>query len=161
MSFIRKSSISVGLMAIMASACVQVTKIPASNLEAEPASELPQELLINLERDIRDVVRSLHKTNITTPVKKEDNKRRYKIQGQLVSTSKNLRDKFTGDYFDCSRISVQYAFNYQRTGYTAHDGLKQYANRDSYHREDQICVFQVSGKEHYQTGPVQKLSNNK
>jgi len=161
MSFIRKSSLSVGLLAIMTSACVQVTKIPASKLEAKPSSELPQELLINLEKDIRDVVRSLHKTNISTPVKKEDSKRRYQIHGQLVSTSKNLRDKFTGDYFDCSRISVQYAFNYQRTGYTAHNGLKQYANKDRYHREDQICIFQASGKENYQTGPVQKLSNSK
>ncbi|MBN7797829.1 hypothetical protein [Parahaliea mediterranea] len=142
-------------LCLVLSACgIQVSRIPADTLD-QPRAEgpLPADMMAAMERDIRDVVTTIHRSGTGQAVYRGEKFDDYRVEGRLLHREPTLRDRYTGESYHCSQVQVMAKLNYHRTYYDRESQRVGVSNRERLQRTDRLCTYD-SARDVYEAGEV-------
>ena len=144
-------------MCLISVGCVEVTSIPAAsqaNFSTSPTIE--QSVLDDLESDIRSMVKTIHESRIKDRVTSGNQLDKFRLEGRLIDFNDEIRDPYTGEFYDCSEVVVYYRFNVHSSKYLHGNQWEHTRNVDTYSRTDEICTYSESGRNTYRPGRALK-----
>lgn len=130
--------------------CVETRSIPASEpVTWQESTPIPAELSDQIEADIRQLVRKLHRSGSQTALEEGDALDQYQLEAKPLNSGETVRDRYTGEYLRCSEVLVSTKLNYTKIQYKHAAQLAYARNNDLVKRIDRICTFEDSGREQY------------
>lgn len=148
-------------LCLLLSACgIQVSRIPADTLDQTRAEgPLPADMMAAMERDIRDVVTSIHRSGTQQAVYRGEKYDDYRVEGRLLRRESPLRDRYTGESYQCSEVQVVAKLNYHRTYYDRGSQRVSVSNRERLQRTDRLCTYSDSAQDVYEAGDVEVIDD--
>lgn len=145
---------------IALSGCANILEVTTINAPPErEKAAIPQEVLDDMEQDIRRLTGQVHHSRTQERVYSGNQLDLYRLEARQLSMQTDLRDTYTGEYYDCSTIAVRYQFNLYNSYYENAGRWVHSENTDSKYREDEVCTYQSSGRIRYTPGKEVDVSD--
>lgn len=131
---------------------LQIQRIPASTLDHKQdyyvSTGMPQETIDKAERYIRRAATRIHQTGSDDRVKWSSDMNQLWGDAVRVSSQRDLRDQYTGEFYSCTDVHVRAELTSNRH-LNINGRLRPDQSQMNIDRIDRVCEYENSGRVTY------------